>query len=46
MDSSNTHHHRASAARHPRDLLRDPALWVWLLVALLALLPAKAVLGG
>jgi hypothetical protein len=45
MDSSNLRH-RANAARHPRDLLRDPALWVWLLVALLAILPAKAALAG
>jgi hypothetical protein len=30
----------------PRELLRDPALWAWLLVALLAILPAHAVLAG
>ena len=29
-----------------RELLRDPAVWVWLLVALLAILPARAVLAG
>ena len=28
------------------ELLRDPALWAWLLVALLAILPARAVLAG
>lgn len=32
--------------RAPRDILRDPALWAWLLVALLAILPARAVLAG
>jgi hypothetical protein len=30
----------------PRELLRDPALWAWLVVALLAILPARAVLAG
>jgi hypothetical protein len=30
----------------PRDLLRDPALWAWLAVALLAIIPARAVLAG
>jgi hypothetical protein len=30
----------------PAELLRDPALWAWLLVALLAILPARAVLAG
>jgi hypothetical protein len=29
-----------------RELLRDPALWAWLAVALLAILPARAVLAG
>jgi hypothetical protein len=28
------------------NLLRDPALWAWLVVALLAILPARAVLAG
>jgi hypothetical protein len=32
--------------RAPRELLRDPALWAWLLVALLAIFPARAVLAG
>lgn len=30
----------------PRELLRDPAVWAWLVVALLAILPARAVLAG
>lgn len=30
----------------PRDVLRDPALWAWLVVALLAILPARAVFAG
>lgn len=37
-------------SRHIRDatreLLRDPALWAWLAVVLLAILPAHAVLAG
>jgi len=33
---------RPSRRRHPR--LGDPALWAWLVVALLALLPARAAL--
>jgi hypothetical protein len=32
--------------RPSRDLLRDPALWAWIAVALLAILPARAVLAG
>jgi hypothetical protein len=32
--------------RSPRDILHDPALWAWLVVALLAILPARAVLAG
>jgi hypothetical protein len=34
------------ARRAARDLLRDPALWAWLAVALLAILPAHSVLAG
>jgi len=30
----------------PRDVLRDPALWAWLAVALLAIIPARAVFAG
>lgn len=30
----------------PRELLRDPAWWAWLVVVLLAILPARAVLAG
>jgi hypothetical protein len=33
-------------ARLPHDLLRDPAIWAWLFVVLLALIPARAALGG
>lgn len=29
-----------------RGLLRDPAVWAWLVVALLAILPARLVLAG
>jgi hypothetical protein len=32
--------------RSPRDALRDPALWAWLAVALLAIIPARAVFAG
>jgi hypothetical protein len=36
-----------TASRHPGwDALRDPAIWAWLLVALLAILPATAALTG
>jgi hypothetical protein len=43
----NTRHpERAAAARrHPSDALRDPALWAWLIVALLAILPAREALA-
>jgi hypothetical protein len=27
--------------RRARDLLRDPAVWAWVVVALLAILPAR-----
>ena len=29
-----------------RDILRDPALWAWLLVVLLAILPVRVALAG
>jgi hypothetical protein len=29
-----------------RDVLGDPAVWAWIAVALLAILPASAVLAG
>jgi len=32
--------------RNPHDRLRDPALWAWLVVALLAILPFHAALAG
>jgi hypothetical protein len=38
-DTRSAVHRRASHAN-----LRDPALWAWLIVALLALLPARAAL--
>jgi hypothetical protein len=28
------------------EILRDPAVWAWIAVALLAILPARAVLAG
>ena len=36
----------AASVRRSYELLRDPALWAWLLVALLAIFPARAVLAG
>jgi hypothetical protein len=42
MDSAIADPSIRSGRRHPR--LRDPALWAWLIVALLALLPARAAL--
>jgi len=36
---------QAGSHRHPLyKTLRDPAIWAWLIVALLALVPAKVVL--
>src|SRR5437867_4946959 len=35
----------AAASNRARETLRDPAIWAWLLVALLAILPAKAALA-
>jgi hypothetical protein len=29
-----------------REIYRDPALWVWLVVLLLAMLPVKAAIGA
>ena len=34
----------APAARAALDILRDPALWAWLVVALLAIIPARSLL--
>jgi hypothetical protein len=45
MQTRSNHAH-ASFPGHSRDLLRDPALWAWLVVALLAIFPAHAVLAG
>jgi hypothetical protein len=36
--------HPAPAARRARDLLRDPAVWAWVVVALLAIFPAREAL--
>jgi len=33
-------------SRSPHDRFRDPALWAWLVVALLAILPVHAALAG
>jgi len=30
----------------PREILRDPAVWAWIAVALLAIIPARAALAG
>jgi hypothetical protein len=37
---------RTGMIHRPREILRDPAVWAWLFVALLAILPARAVLAG
>jgi len=29
----------------PREVLRDPAVWAWIAVALLAIIPARAALA-
>ena len=40
-----THRHQAApATRRARDLLRDPAVWAWVVVALLAIFPAHEAL--
>jgi hypothetical protein len=44
MDTSILRHDLRS--RNPRDRLRDPAFWAWLVVALLAILPVHAALAG
>ncbi len=33
--------HAAAATRRARNLLSDPAVWAWVVVALLAILPAR-----
>jgi len=37
---------RIATMHSPREILRDPAVWAWLLVALLAIRPARSVLAG
>jgi hypothetical protein len=37
---------RTGIPHRPREILRDPAVWAWLFVALLAILPARAVFAG
>lgn len=37
--------HVTPGSRRTRDLLRDPAIWAWLLVALLAIVPAHAAIA-
>jgi hypothetical protein len=37
---------RTPIAYRPSGILHDPALWVWLFVVLLAILPARAALAG
>ena len=36
----------AERRRGVRAIVRDPALWVWAVVALIALLPLRSVLAG
>lgn len=45
MHPSNSHT-RTRTLDVAQSLVRDPALWAWLVVALLAILPARAVLAG
>jgi len=35
---------KLQSRRVPREPLRDPALWAWLIVAMLAMIPAASVL--
>jgi hypothetical protein len=44
MSESIQHVAPAAPRRSSHANLRDPALWAWLIVALLALLPARAAL--
>jgi hypothetical protein len=47
IDSMKTRNRLLFPSIHsPRDVLRDPALWAWIAVALLALIPARAVFAG
>jgi hypothetical protein len=39
-------HERMHTFPSPRDMLRDPALWAWIAVALLAIIPARSVIAG
>ena len=40
------HHETTRILPRPREVLRDPAFWAWIAVALLAILPARAALAG
>ena len=44
--SSASERNPAQRRRSVRAIVRDPALWVWAVVALLALLPLTSVLAG
>jgi hypothetical protein len=44
MSESTKYSQTAAQRRSSHANLRDPALWAWLIVALLALLPARAAL--
>jgi len=44
MQASILHPDSPQRPRREHRMLRDPALWAWLIVALLAMLPARAVL--
>lgn len=41
-----TPHIHERTFRSPTDMLRDPALWAWIAVALLAIIPARIVIAG
>jgi hypothetical protein len=39
-------HDSVRSSAIPREILRDPAVWAWIAVFLLAILPARAALAG
>jgi hypothetical protein len=39
-------HERSHTFPSPSDMLHDPALWAWIVVALLAIIPARTVIAG
>jgi hypothetical protein len=45
MQASILHPDSPPPPRRPHRMLRDPAVWAWLIVALLAIFPARAALN-